>query len=243
MDLWVLGANGTYPTAGRPTAGYLLTHNDTWLWLEAGSGTLVALQDLMDPAEVDALFISHRHADHSVDVFPLAHYLRFGSVPSVPMPLFAPEGLLERMVGFAGAEIESTFAITTPSAGDEVEVGSMRLRFGHARHSVPTLQLRVEAEGRALAYSADTGLDSDIVELAEGCNTLVAEASFQGSDKPAAHHLTAAEAGDIARAAGVERLILTHVMPSLDPHQSIEEAAAVFGGDVMVAAPGLEVLI
>lgn len=243
MDLWVLGANGTYPTAGRPTAGYLLTHEGTRLWLEAGSGTLLALQELVDPAEVDALFISHRHADHSVDVFPLSHYLRFGSQPPRPLRLFAPEGLAERLTAFAGPEVESVFDIVTPAPGSEVEVGPMKLRFGQADHTVPTLQLRVEAGGRALAYSADTGLGSGLAELAAGSNTLLAEASFQGTDKPVPHHLTATEAGEVARAAGVERLIITHVMPSLDPNQSIEEAAAVFGGDVMMAAPGLEVLI
>ena len=78
---------------------------------------------------------------------------------------------------------------------------------------------------------------------ARSANTLLAEASFQGTEKPAPHHLTAAEAGEIAQQAGVERLILTHLMPTLDPQQSIAEAAAEFHGDVMVAAPGLEVLI
>lgn len=243
MDLWVLGANGTYPTAGRPTAGYVLSHEGTTIWLEAGSGTLLALQELMDPAMVDALVISHRHPDHSVDVFPLYHYLRFGSQPPHPVPLFVPEGLAERLVGFTGPGIEDAFAMSTPAPGAEVEVGSMRLRFGHANHTVPTLQVRVEAGGRALAYSADTGIGSDLAELAAGCNTLLAEASFQGADKPAPHHLTAAEAGEVAGEAGVERLILTHLMPSLDPQRSIDEAAAVFDGDVMVAAPGLEVLI
>ena len=110
MDLWVLGSNGTYPTAGRPTAGYLLSHEGTTLWVEAGSGTLLALQALMDPADVDALIISHRHADHSVDVFPLDHYLRFGSRPAHPLPLFVPDGLTQRLTDFAGREIASTFA-------------------------------------------------------------------------------------------------------------------------------------
>ena len=94
-----------------------------------------------------------------------------------------------------------------------------------------------------MAYSADTGTGSDLVDLAAGANTLVAEATFQGQDKPAPHHLTATEAGEIAREAGVERLILTHLLPTLDPQRSIAEAAVVFGGDVMVAAPDLEVLI
>ena len=212
--------------------------------MDTGSGTFNALCDLMDPADLDAIIVSHVHPDHSVDLFPLYHYLRFGSVPAVPIPLFAPEGVVERVGAFVAtgvvSHIEDVFA---PRLPEDTAIGPMTLRFGRADHPVPTLQVRVEAEGRSCVYSADTGTGSDLVMLAAGANTLLAEATFQGPDKPAPHHLTATEAGEIAHRAGVERLIMTHLLPSLDPHQSIEEAEAAFGGDVMVAVPGLEVLI
>lgn len=246
MDLWVLGANGTYPTVGRPTAGYLLSHAGTRVWIDAGSGTFDSLWRLMDPAELDAVVISHMHVDHCADVFPLYHYLRFGAAPRDPMPLIVPAGAVDRLSAFldsgSGSHLHDVFQPLTPSV-EPVEVGAMTFWFAAADHPVPTLQLRAEAGGRSFAYSADTGTGSNLATLAQGANTLLAEGSFQGVDKPAPHHLTAAEAGDIAHEAGVERLILTHLMPTLDPQQSIAEAAAQFHGDVMVAAPGLEVLI
>lgn len=246
MDLWVLGANGTYPTVGRPTAGYLLSHDETRVWVDAGSGTFDALSRLMDPADLDAVVISHMHVDHCADVLPLYHYLRFGAPARDPMPLIVPAGAVDRLAAFLdsgdGSHLPEVFQSLTPGP-EPVAVGAMTFQFGSADHPVPTLQLRAEAGGRSIAYSADTGTGSDLTTLARGANTLLAEGSFQGVDKPAPHHLTAAEAGDIAREAGVERLILTHLMPTLDPHQSIAEAAARFRGDVMVAAPGLEVLI
>jgi ribonuclease BN (tRNA processing enzyme) len=157
-----------------------------------------------------------------------------------------PDGAVDRLAAFVdsggGSHLQDVFDPVTPT-GEPVEIGPMTFRFGPADHPVPTLQMRVDAGGRSLAYSADTGMGSDLVTLARGANTLLAEASFQGLDKPAPHHLTASEAGGIAREAGVERLILTHLMPTLDPQQSIAEAAAEYHGDVMVAAPGLEVLI
>ena len=52
------------------------------------------------------------------------------------------------------------------------------------------------------------------------------------------HHLTAAEAGAIARDGGVGMLILTHLPPSLDVERSRAEAAKAFGGEVAVASPG-----
>ncbi len=247
MELWVLGANGTYPTAGRPTAGYLLSHRDTRVWIDAGSGTFGALLDLMDPADLDALIISHLHVDHCADVFPFYHYLRFGPVQRPPLPLIVPDGAADRLAAFVdtggGSHLTEVFSPLTPAPGEMLELGGIAFRFGPSDHPVPTLQIRAETEGRSIAYSADTGTGSDLAGLAAGANTLLCEAMFQGPDKPAPHHLTATEAGQIAQQAGVERLILTHLLPTLDPQQSIAEAAVVFGGDVMVAAPDLEVLI
>ena len=247
MELWVLGANGTYPTAGRPTAGYLLSHEGTRVWVDAGSGTLAALQRRMEPEELDALIISHAHIDHSVDAFALYHYLRFGASLRRPLPLILPEGVFEKVAAYVdsggGSHLTDVFAPRVPAVDEPITIGSLRLRFGRADHPVPTWQVRADAGGRSWVYSADTGTSSRLVDLAAGANTLLAEATYQGQAKPVAHHLTATEAGEIAHSAGVERLILTHLLPTLDPQQSIEEASAVFGGDVMVAVPSLEVTI
>jgi ribonuclease BN (tRNA processing enzyme) len=247
VQLWVLGANGTYPTAGRPTAGYLLSLDGTRVWIDAGSGTFGALLELMDPADLDALIISHMHVDHCADVFALYHYLRFGPVRRSPLPLIVPEGATERLSRFldsgGGSHLTEAFAPRTPEPGEVAEVGGISFRFGPSDHPVPTLQMRAEAGGRSMVYSGDTGTESDLIGLAAGANTLLAEATFPGPDKPAPHHLTATEAGEIAREAGVERLILTHLLPTLDPQLSIAEAAAAFDGDIMVAEPNLEVLI
>lgn len=231
--------------AGRPTAGYLVTHEGTSVLIDAGAGVLGELLDVMDPADLDAVVISHVHADHSSDVFPLYHYLRFGPTPRDGLRLFVPEGAVDRMSAFvdpSGDHFTAVFDAVVPGT-EQFAVGAMTFRFDQAHHPVPTLLVRIDAGGRSITYSADTGTDCDLVQLASGANTLLAEATFQGDDKPAPHHLTAREAGAVAQAAGVERLILTHILPSLDPNRSIEEAAAGFRGDVMAAAPGLEVVI
>ena len=246
MQLRVLGANGTYPTADNPSAGYLLTHDGAAVWIDTGSGTLAALHELMDPGDLDAVIVSHVHVDHSADLFPFYHYLRFGPTPRTGLTLFVPEQAADRIAGYAdpaGAHFREVFEIIVPPEGSRQAVGPFQFAFGRADHPVPTLLVRVEVDGRSIAYTADTGTDCDLVGLAAGVNTLLAEATFQGEAKPAPHHLTAYEAGDVAHRAGVERLILTHILPTLDRSKSIEEAAARFGGDIMAAAPGLEVLI
>jgi len=170
------------------------------------------------------------------------------------LPVRVPDGEQRYLEGLEVAREQALVVDREPEVARDlsIEKHGQNARFGHppigdalgrADHPVPTLLVRVDVAGRSLAYTADTGTGCDLVGLAAGANTLLAEATFQGTDKPAPHHLTAAEAGTIAHDAGVERLILTHILPSLDRTQSIEEAAARFGGDVMAAAPGLEVLI
>ena len=93
-------------------------------------------------------------------------------------------------------------------------------------HPVETFGFRVEQAGRALAYSADTGTCPALVELASQADVLLCEASFlTGPDPMPDMHLTARGAAEHAAAAGVGRLVLTHLVPwndrAADPGGSI----------------------
>jgi ribonuclease BN (tRNA processing enzyme) len=74
---------------------------------------------------------------------------------------------------------------------------------------------------------------------------MLIEATYQGAseDKPWAHHLTAGEAGEIARRVGARKAFLTHIWPTLDPSRSVEEASATFGRQADLAVPGTELTI
>jgi ribonuclease BN (tRNA processing enzyme) len=131
----------------------------------------------------------------------------------------------------------------TVGEGDAVDVGSLRIRFAEASHSVPALCVRFEGDGPALAYSGDTGPGGGLPALAEGVGLLLCEAAYQGDrdQHPYPFHLTAAEAGTLAREAGAQRLMLTHIQPSLDAARSVAEAEERFGRPVELAVPGMAV--
>lgn len=247
MRLTVLGSNGTYPTPGRPASGYLVEAAAA-VWLDAGPGTLAAFLERRDPADLDALMLSHVHGDHCLDVLPLFNLLRYGA-PRPPLPVFAPAGVMERLAAFAGAgpgdAFYRVFAAETVAPGDHRQIGDLRVAWGAAVHPVPALVTRLEGPGASLAYSGDTGPGGDLVSIAGGADLLLCEASGQGDRTAYAypHHLTAGEAGASAAAAGVRRLLVTHVPPTLDETVSVAEAAARFEGPVEWAAPGLEVLL
>ncbi len=104
-------------------------------------------------------------------------------------------------------------------------------------HSIPTLGLRFvfPESGRVLAYSADTAPCEPVEELARGADWLFHEATGAF-----AHHTSAAQAGELARRAGVRHLFLVHTPPDLDARQRLEaEARQTFQGPVAAAWDGL----
>jgi ribonuclease BN (tRNA processing enzyme) len=125
--------------------------------------------------------------------------------------------------------------------GDELEAGPFRVRTARMAHPVSTLGLRVEADGAALAYTADTGPTDAIIDLARDADLLVSEASWQddGAEYPPDLHLNGREAGEFAHRANAKRLLLTHIKPTLDRDRSRAEAASAFDGEIGVATEGM----
>ncbi|HLU53022.1 MAG TPA: MBL fold metallo-hydrolase [Acidimicrobiia bacterium] len=240
MRLTVLGSAGTYPVRGRPGSGYLIEHRETRIWCDAGPGTLTELP--VPVSELDAVFVSHRHPDHCLDVVIASHVLAYGPDPRFGVPLYGPSSALEAIVGFVdGGRIDEVFDVTPLEDGDRVTIGSLILSVAVTDHSVDTLASRWETDHRSLCYSADTGPAGDWMRLAKDVDLFLCEATYQGEPGVAEypHHLTASEAGSIARAAGAKQLMLTHIPPHLDPARSVMEAEATFDRPVGLAVPGV----
>lgn len=240
MRLTVLGSSGTYPVPGRPASGYLIEQGATRVWCDAGPGTMAALP--VDLDMVDAVMVSHRHPDHCLDVITASHVLAYGPRPRFGVPLYGPVSALSALVDFVDeGRIKEVFDLQPLEDGDRFVVGELSVEVAVTDHSVPTLASRWESEARSLAYSADTGPLGTWMRLAERCDLFVCEASYQGEPGVAEypHHLTAGQAGAIARRVGAKKLMLTHIPPHRDPARSVMEAEAAFDRPVALAVPGV----
>jgi ribonuclease BN (tRNA processing enzyme) len=233
LTLTVLGSSGSYPGPGQACSGYLLSAEGTRVWLDAGSGTLANLQRHVDLDAIDAIVLSHEHPDHWTDVegFAVAsHYVHH--LP--PVPLFAPAGLHRHLL-----TPDDAFEWNEVADGVEVEVGAVRLGFHQTDHGPETLAVRVDGAGRSLGYSADTGPGWSLAALGPGLDLALCEATYLEEQLNGGRHMTARQAGATARHAGAAALVITHLLPTVDPEEARAAAASAFGGAVDVALPGL----
>ncbi|MFC7330119.1 MBL fold metallo-hydrolase [Marinactinospora rubrisoli] len=244
LCLTVLGSASPYPRPGNPCSGYLVTAGDTRLWLDAGSGTLAALQRYCGLAELTGIWLSHLHADHAADLLTAFYALAFADVRrDAPVPLYAPPGIGERLRHFLSnsgiARLEAAFELHELYDGHRARLGALTLDSGAVRHGMDAYAVRVSDGRAALTYSGDTGPCDELVDLARGTDLLLCEADSDGppEGEPAVH-LTPEQAGATAARAGARRLVITHVGPFQTPEDACRRASAVFRGPVEYAAPG-----
>ncbi len=243
MRLRVVGCSGSVPGPDNPASCYLIEQDDVRLVLDMGNGAFGALQRYVDPNDVDAVLLTHLHADHYLDLCPYAVYRRHGIEGRMPkLPVLGPAETPERLGAAYGdpdpARLGQIFSFGDLAAG-EWEIGPFRVTARRVKHPVPAYALRIETDDAALTYSGDTGVCDALVELARGSDLLLAEATFESDkDNPAGIHLTGREAGEHAARAKVGRLLLTHLPPWADRVKTLGEACAAYPGLTEMAVAG-----
>jgi ribonuclease BN (tRNA processing enzyme) len=258
LKLTVLGKSPSWQDAGGACSGYLVETDETKIVVDCGNGVFGKLREYADYTEIDAVVISHLHADHFLDLVPYSYALIYApkqqpvpvhiwegtEEPACPR-LIAPPGAQEtfrQIVGAWGNDdlIESAFRIEEYAAGDRVEVGDIWATFHPVPHFVQTFAVRIgSAGGGEIAYSADTRPGSEIVDAARDADLLVIEGTLPRPERTGHRgHLTPEEAGEHAREAGVKRVVITHISDDLGTDWALEQGERGFGAPVEIASEG-----
>jgi ribonuclease BN (tRNA processing enzyme) len=226
----------------------LLRAADCTLAVDFGSGVFSRLRERIDPAQLDAVVISHMHADHFFDIVPLRYALRYELERDTPLPVFLPPGGIRaaRAIGNTLKEtadfFDGVFDLHEYTPERPLELAGCEIRFAPTVHYIPAYAMRIDARGAIVGYSADTAPCDAVADLVRGADVFLCEAGLgsDGKESGPRGHLNAGEAGDLAQRAGVRGLVLTHYSAHAEPEILCAAAARRYSGEIIVADDGME---
>lgn len=244
FSVTVLGSGVAWANPGGVCSGYLVRAGTTALLMDCGTGTLGRLRAVFDPSQLDGIIISHMHADHFMDLVGLRYGTKYGRLGGAqPLLIYLPPGGIETLARL-GQALDSSerffadvFDLHEYDPAGSVTIGEATVTLRRVQHYIPSHAMRIETD-RTLVYSADAAPCDALIEHAKDADVLLCEAAMlhhgQDEREPAKRgHLTASEAGMIARKADVGMLLLTHAPLELDdPGRAAREAATEFSGPV-----------
>jgi ribonuclease BN (tRNA processing enzyme) len=243
LSLTVLGCSGSYPGADCPCSGYLVQYGSTAVAVDLGPGCLSNLQRHLDLPALSGVVLSHAHPDHWVDLTGLHVALkhRFGLEG---LPVHGTEANRE-MASLLCGSFEPTFDWRVTGDEDSFVIGDLRFTLSATDHYIETHAIRVDdPKGRSIVYSADTGPDWSMRRLGSGVDLALLEATY-GTDEERGGllHLSATDAGAMARDAGARRLVLTHFWPDTDLQVHARNGGSAYGAPVTIASPNERYLL
>ena len=255
MKLVVLGSGTSVPHPRRAAAAF---------WLETAGGSILLdcsadaphrmAQENVDWMNLDAIWISHLHLDHCAGLASLLFGIKWApgiNCRQKPLKIFGCEGITKLLQAIDETSnyklFEQPFPLefhefppTENSRPVEMPAG-LGAKIISTPHRQESLAIRLtDADGTTLVYSSDTGYAESLAEFARGVDLLILECSFY-RDKPTAKHLELADAIRIAKLAGPQKLLLTHLYSVWDGVDPETEAKKLWAGETIAAYDGLRI--
>lgn len=233
MKLKVLGIQSPYNTESHHCPGFLITEGQSHIMLDCGSGSH-SLLDFPHDLQNLSVVLSHLHRDHYNDIYNL-QYASF---------VFHNQKRIERPISIYMPKTPSRISTDIMREKDSfaryhfidektsLTLGNMQLHFCQTNHPVETYAIKVGSGDKTIVYTSDTSFSakSKLVEFAKGADLLICESSLlrEHGFPEINSHLTAYQAGIIAKEANVNGLLLTHFWPEEDIQKYVLEAKEVF---------------
>lgn len=233
MKLKILGTQSPYNTPHHHCPGYLITEGQKNIMLDCGSGSHSLLNFPNDLQNLSVL-LSHLHRDHYNDIYNL-QYASF---------VFHNQKRIERPISIYMPKTPSHICTDIIREKDSfaryhfidektsLTLGNMQVYFCKTDHPVETYAIKVSSGNRTIVYTSDTSFSAKakLVEFAKDADLLISESSLlrEHGFPEINSHLTAYQAGIIAKEAGVKGLVLTHFWPEEDVQKYVLEAKEAF---------------
>ena len=233
MRIKVLGTTSPHGTEKRNCPGFFITEGNSKILLDCGSGSHKLLNFPNDLNNLSVI-ISHLHRDHYNDIYNIqysAFVYHNQKLLERPINIYLPKtpeknyrDVVEEDISFANYH-----DITKESL---LKIGDIDVSFCPTDHPLETYAVKLSSGGKTIVYAADTSFSAKdrLVEFSKNSDLLISESSLLSSyGFPEINsHLTAKQAGIIAKEANVGALMLTHFWPNELPENYTKEAKSVF---------------
>lgn len=239
MKLSIMGYWGGYPGRDGASSMYVLEKNDFLLVIDVGSGGLAKFQKYYHITDIDAVLLSHYHADHIADVGVLQHarlVQTYITGNEEQLPIY---GHQEDEEQFYALNHDFTKAVRY-DPNNVLKIGPFFIRFLKTKHSVPCFGMRITDGESTIIYTADSAYQEEWNKFSLDADLLLADCNFYAHQNgEEAGHMTSTEVGRIAKNARVKEVILTHLPHYGDHKDLVKEAREQFDGKVSLAHEGL----
>lgn len=247
-----LGTGAALPDANRTNTTIAVLPDSTTepgLLIDCGGDVYGAmLRAHIAPDAIGDLLITHAHIDHIGSLPSLIESYRLGG-RTRPLRVWAlPEVLsvAQRLIAVYDYEIKLNnwtydISLSPVQHGQELTLGGVPASILAMDHSLPSIGVRLELPGGAIAYTCDTQPTPNVAELARGARMLITECTFLHVHEQFARsskHTTAFEAGQEAATSSVATLALVHIGVGDAINAARAEAAQFFSGEVLIPNDG-----
>ncbi|MFW9942873.1 MAG: MBL fold metallo-hydrolase [Candidatus Thorarchaeota archaeon] len=247
MKIHFLGTNGWYGTDLGNTISTLINTDKFYIILDAGDGIYKIDQYITDDKPI-ILLLSHVHLDHIIGLHIIAKFLFKQKIDIYGYKSTKKD--IKRIINHPYSVPFDDLALNLQI--HDLEEGEYNIGFPIKCkllvHSDNTLGFRMELDNKIITYCTDTGICSNLYELAENADLFITECSYKpGQEKWGWPHLKPEEAAEIAKKSNVKKLILTHFDASyyntIDHRKNAEIAAKVIFPETIIATDDLELIV
>ncbi len=233
MKLKILGTFSPHGTSTHNCPGFLITDGDTKILIDCGSGTHKLLNFPTDLNNLSVI-ISHLHRDHYNDIYNIQYssfvYHNQKRIKK-PVDIYLPatpiksyDDVVDENISFANYH--------SINAKTNLKIGDFDISFCLTDHPIETYAVKLTCKNKTIVYTSDTSFSAEtkLIAFARNADLLICESSLLISHgfPEINSHLTARQAGIIAKEANVAHLLLTHFWPEEITEKYVEEAKTIF---------------
>jgi len=254
MKITILGSGTCVPSLKRTSCSVLIETGEKKLLFDTGAGVMRRLLETGATIfEIDFIFYSHFHPDHTAELVPLLFASKYSSQEqrTTPLTITAGKGFQKfydglRMVYGHWIELEDgllNICEFDNKAEDRHRYEAFTVSSVPVAHNPESIAFRITSpEGKTVVYSGDTDFTPNLIELAKDADFFICESAFPDQNKTAGH-LTPSLAGTIAKQANVHKLMLTHFYPECDLSDIRAQCRQEYSGPLIIAEDLMEIEI